>query len=579
MLTKSIYTSFLDRNSGIPSAICTCNDWNLVYANENLVAILPQRATEAIGNSFLHYLRDNGFNELEDLCSNSQEGDILAIHDEGKLYVVRWRIVHDPALLDEPMRLVHVNKVPLDPIRRMANLPWQELNVLIDSIYDGIWVIDGDGITLRVNKAMERIAGVTAADVVGKHVSEPMKNGLFSDCVTLRALTERRVVSMFDDYSNGKRCLNTSTPILDDQGNIWRVIASIRDITELENLQNKLITLEKESQAYKTRLMTMEKQSDAGFVGHSQATRDLRTAIYRAGRTEATTLVLGETGTGKTLAAKAIHGCGARAQGPFISVNCGAIPESLIESELFGYDSGAFTGAVKGGKQGMFELANGGTLLLDEVGELPLAMQVKLLQVLDEHAFYRVGGTKRINVNVHILAATNKDLADMVNAKTFREDLYYRLRVITMHIPPLRERAGDIPSLAMHFLENYNTRYGARKRFSSSIISYFLSYSWPGNVRELRAIVEALASMGETNVITEAELPTYIRAAGADAVHSISKHQTLKEAVEALEREMVATALQEGGSTYKAAKMLGISQSSVVRKAQRHRIGIVEIPH
>lgn len=576
MSATSRYLRLLEDYTASSLAACCAEDWRMLYASPALLRLYPQPAPEAASESFFHYLRGNGFAEVGEPLEEGLEGATFVRHTLGDVYAVHWMLAPDPEDDARRLRLVRLYKTPLEPAHHLLNLHLQELNVLIDSIQDGIWVIDSDGITLRINKAMERIAGIRAEEVVGRHVNEPVKWGMFRHSVTLRAMEERGMVSMFDDYANGKRCLNTSIPIFDGNGNIWRVIASIRDITELESLQSKLILLEQETLAYKTRLLSMEQQSDAGFVGHSQAIRDLRGAIYKAGRTSAATLIQGATGTGKTRAAKAIHDCGPRAGGPFICVNCGSIPESLIESELFGYDSGAFTGASKGGKKGMFELAHSGTLLLDEIGEMPLSMQAKLLQVLDDQVFYRVGGTRRVRVDVHILAATNKDLTEMTAAGAFREDLYYRLRVVAIHIPPLRERPGDIAGLAMYFLENHNSKTGEAKRFSSSIIPYFLAYAWPGNVRELQSVVRVLASMGDTDLITEADLPPYVRSSGPTGLPGLHTSQSLREALDAVEKSMLETALHECGSTYKAARRLKISQSSVVRKARRHRVDAVE---
>ncbi|MEG2005357.1 MAG: sigma 54-interacting transcriptional regulator, partial [Bilophila sp.] len=383
----------------------------------------------------------------------------------------------------------------------------------------------------------------------------------------------------FDDYANGKRCLNTSTPIFDAKGNVWRVIASIRDMTELETLQRKLTDLEMETLTYKARLQNLETAMDAGFVGHSAQIRTLRKEAAKAARTEAITLILGETGTGKTLTAKSIHDMSSRNAAPFIAINCGAIPMSLMESELFGYEKGAFTGAAKGGKPGMFELAHKGTLLLDEIGELPLPMQAKLLQVLDGHPFHRVGGTKPIVVDVRVLAATNKPLAEMVSGGQFREDLFYRLRVLTVEIPPLRERTDDIPVLAMHFLQEIAAKNALNKKFDPLVLNCFLTYPWPGNVRELRAIVQSLATMSEGEIITMQDLPQYMQAASYPAQPTVSFRQPLREAVAELEKNMIMTALAETGSTYKAARRLHVSQSTVVRKAQRYKLGFVEIGH
>ena len=434
------YPAFCDhilhQNELVAAGICHGDTWNLIFINNMLGEILKLSPGRMDDEPFLPRLTRCGFDEVEESLSEPHGGELIAHHKEGSMYIIRWKSVSiDDSAGGEQVRLITMSKIPVDQINRVAELPWQELTVLLDSIHDGIWVIDSDGITLRVNKAMERIAGLRAEEVIGKHVTEPMHKGRFETCVTLRALIEKRSVTMFDDYSNGKRCLNTSTPIFDEKGNVWRVIASIRDMTELETLQRKLTDLEMETLAYKARLENLETEMDAGFVGHSAPMRRLRKEASKAARTEAITLILGETGTGKTLTAKAIHDMGQRSAEPFIAVNYGAIPMSLMESELFGYEKGAFTGAAKSGKPGMFELAHKGTLLLDEIGEIPLPMQAKLLQVLDGHPFHRVGGTKPITVDVRVIAATNRDLQKCVTEGTFREDLYYRLSVFPVRVP------------------------------------------------------------------------------------------------------------------------------------------------
>ncbi len=278
------------------------------------------------------------------------------------------------------------------------------------------------------------------------------------------------------------------------------------------------------------------------------------------------TLILGETGTGKSMAAKIIHDMSARAEKPFVVVNCGAMPPALMESELFGYEGGAFTGAARGGKPGMLELASGGTLLLDEIGELSLAMQVKLLHVLDGQSFYRVGGTRPITVDTRVVAATNKDLAAMVEKGSF-----YRLRVLHVSMPPLRERKNDILLLAWHFLRKLSEESGAEKHLDPRTEQLFLAYGWPGNVRELQSVIQSLVTLTEADNITPDDLPSYMREA-TDGPRAPRPEQSLTQAVEALEKSMLETALAEAGSTYKAARRLGISQSSVVRKAKKYGI-------
>ena len=573
------FDALLHSNELVAAGICRGKTWDLTFINNRLGKVIDLPPGSADNEPFLTRLTQCGFDEVEKSQNEEDHGELIAHHREGSLYIIRWKeLPSDLTAGEDSVRIITMSKIPVDRINQVAELPWQELTVLLDSIHDGIWVIDADGITLRVNKAMERIAGLRASEVIGKHVTEPMHRGRFETCVTLRALIEKRSVTMFDDYSNGKRCLNTSTPIFDEKGNVWRVIASIRDMTELETLQRKLTDLEMETMAYKARLENLETEMDAGFVGHSAPMRRLRREAAKAARTEAITLILGETGTGKTLTAKAIHDMSQRASGPFIAVNCGAIPMSLMESELFGYEKGAFTGAAKGGKPGMFELAHKGTLLLDEIGELPLPMQAKLLQVLDGHPFHRVGGTKPITVDVRVIAATNKHLAEMVSSGQFREDLFYRLRVVMLEIPPLRERPDDIPVLAMHFLQEITKKAEINKKFDPQVLNCFLTYNWPGNVRELRALVQSLATMSEGETITLQDLPQYMHAEPPQPQGNVSFRQPMREAVAELERNMIMAALAETGSTYKAARRLKVSQSTIVRKAQRYKIGIVEIP-
>ena len=574
------FDDVLKQNELVPAGICEGNGWNLLYINNMLEGILHLSPENLSGVSLFRQLTRCGFDEIEESKNEPNMGELIAHHTKGSIYVIRWKKLSTDGNPEKPfVRVITMSKVPVDRINRVAELPWQELTVLLDSIHDGIWVIDSDGITLRVNKAMERIAGLRAEEVIGKHVTEPMHRGRFETCVTLRALVEKRSVTMFDDYSNGKRCLNTSTPIFDEKGNVWRVIASIRDMTELETLQRKLTDLEMETLAYKARLENLETEMDAGFVGHSAPMRRLRKEAAKAARTEAITLILGETGTGKTLTAKAIHDMSQRSAEPFIALNCGAIPMSLMESELFGYEKGAFTGAAKNGKPGMFELAHKGTLLLDEIGELPLPMQAKLLQVLDGHPFHRVGGTKSISADVRVIAATNKPLSEMVKMGQFREDLFYRLRVLTVEIPPLRERPDDIPVLAIHFLQEIIKKSALKKHFAPQVLNCFLTYPWPGNVRELRAIVQSLATMSEEETINMQDLPQYMQAPSLQPASGSPFRQPMREAVAELEKSMIMTALAETGSTYKAARRLKVSQSTIVRKAQRYKIGLVEVEH
>ena len=369
---------------------------------------------------------------------------------------------------------------------------------------------------------------------------------------------------MFDDYANGRHCLNTATPVFDDQGNVVRVIAIIRDLSELESMNDTL-----EGMAASTRPAYNETEMlQLGILGGSSASQQLRASLMMAAQTDAPVLLQGETGTGKTMSAKAIHNLSQRKDMNFVSLNCASIPLSLLESELFGYESGAFTGASRKGRKSVFELADKGTLFLDEIAELPLSAQATLLHVLDGDPFRRVGGTTDITTNVRILAATNKDLEKMVEGGSFRKDLFFRLRVIAIDIPAVRERPEDIPGLIEYFLTSMG-----KGQTVPHLNSSLRAYTWPGNIREIRSVARYFLALGKKRLTTD-DLPPYIRSVlprGATA-RRVSR-QSLQEQVEALEKDLISRALRETGSTYKAARLLKVSQSTIVRKAHRYHLG------
>lgn len=580
------------------SIICRGNDWEILHTSENFELILdiqsplePFIDADENPQSLLSLLYPPlpSSQGAPAICQEDH-GETQGVLASGKHFYMRWRMKSsgDGATTGETqgtnLRLVDLviltdhrgeNLFPTFP--RMGT-KWRRQELLFDSLHDGIWIIDGRGITISVNKAMERIANIRREDVVGKHVAEASKDLGFSHCVTLRALEEKRAVTMFDDYANGTRCLNTSTPIFyagDTNGHssnkVWRVIASIRDITELKKMQERLAELEVANQHYKDKLNHIG-ACHLGLVGSSEPTTALRSDITKAARSNAIVLVLGETGTGKTHAAQSIHNKSARKDGPFVALNCGGIPPTLIESELFGYERGAFTGASNKGKKGVFEQAQGGTLFLDEIAELPMATQATLLHFLDDFTFRRVGGTSTVQSDVRIIAATNKKLENLVARGEFRADLFYRLRVVVVTIPALRHRPEDVPALMQHFL---NSLEGQRQRtFSAAMLNALANYTWPGNVRELRGLVQYLHTMCDREMFDMDDLPNHIRHDLPSGMPKFIQNHSLKEAVEELEKRMLITALQELKSTYKVAKHLKISQSTVVRKAQKYKFNL-----
>lgn len=442
----------------------------------------------------------------------------------------------------------------------------KHLNSIIERSADGLVVSDENGVLIRINKAYEQIVGIKAEDYLNKSVVELKANGVLPEVVTLKVLESGKQENLYLKL-RGREVLLTGQPIFDDGGKLIRVVATIRDLTELSELKEQIQTFKELNDRYRAELAEFRaKETQTDIVAESPAMRRIVDLCRRVGQVESNVLITGESGTGKELVAKLIHKASSRADGAFIGINCGAIPTQLLESELFGYEEGAFTGAKRSGKLGLFETARGGTIFLDEIAEMPLELQVKLLRVIQERCYYRVGGNKSIALNARIIAATNKRLSEKVAEGLFREDLFYRLNVIEIAIPPLRDRKEDIPSLAMFFLERFNKKYCFRKRLNHETLAYFMSYNWPGNVRELENTMEKLVvlSNGDDLDITLVYRGNVVAWA----------RKSLKAAVEETERQMLLAAYQRLRSTREVAKELGLSQASVVRKLQKYEVSI-----
>ncbi|MCW3488785.1 sigma-54 interaction domain-containing protein [Dethiobacter alkaliphilus] len=452
----------------------------------------------------------------------------------------------------------------------------EELQDIIESSYDGMWITDGQGYTLHVNSAYERISGMKKEEVLGKHMQELVDKGYFSDSVTLHVLEKKeRVTMMHEIRKTGKRALITGNPIFDENGQIVRVVTNVRDITELLNLKQDLEDKAKQAARYQNELAQLRSQSIYDdIVVESPQMRHIFDLATWVGQVDSTVLILGESGVGKEVVTQIVVRSSERRDEPFIKVNCGAIPENLLESELFGYEKGSFTGADKKGKPGMFELAHKGTILLDEVAEIPLNLQVKLLRAIQEQEIIRVGGTKPMKLDVRIIAATNRDLDELVRTGQFREDLFYRLNVIPITVPPLRERREDIPALIELFLCKYNEKYRLIKTLAPETVERLVSYDWPGNVRELQNIVERMVVLSRDDEVGPDALPLQLKSVGktdADFHVDVSGVVPLKDALFEVEKKLVVKALQKYGTTRRAAEALGVDQSTVVRKYQRIR--------
>jgi len=457
----------------------------------------------------------------------------------------------------------------------------KELDAIIDSSYDGLYITDGNANTLRVNKAYERISGLNAKDLIGRNMKDLVKEGIFDQSVTLQVLKRHEPVTIMQEISGHmgkKKVIVTGNPIFDEsKKEIILVVTNVRDITELEDLKEELERRRDLSERYLSELteLRLDLFSKDDFIARSEKMKNIVRMAVKVAQVDTSILITGESGVGKGKLAKLIHQASKRKDNSFIKINCGAIPEPLIESELFGYEKGAFTGAKIEGKPGLFEIAHNGTIFLDEIGELPLHLQVKLLGILEDKQLIRVGGTKPKKVDVRVIAASNTDLKKLVEDKRFRHDLFFRLEVIPLHIPPLRERREDILPLIQHFLNRFNTSYGVKKGFSSEAIDCLLNYDYPGNIRELENIIERLVVVSNDDSIGYDDIPKYILEKQISSEVSSSapgQNNKLTCAVASFEAKLLKNVIEKYGNTYKAAEVLGVNQSTIVRKMKKYKI-------
>lgn len=457
--------------------------------------------------------------------------------------------------------------VKLDTYQHMA----QQLKAIFQSSSDGIWVTDGQGYVLDINKASERLNGIDSSTLRGKNILDLLENGHIDDSATIHVQQSKQQQTIIQNVpGTGRQLLVTGTPVFNDKGELILVVANERDITDLNTLHEHLDQARKAQEKVQRELdtLTMLELKQGGVVAESKAMRQVLTTCLKLSQLEATNiLLLGESGTGKGLLAKFIHKSGPRKNKPFISVNCASLPDALFEAELFGYEKGAFTGALESGRIGLMQLAGEGTLFLDEVAEIPLASQAKLLKCLDEREYRSLGGTAPKHMECNIIAATNRDLENWVQHKRFRGDLLYRLNTFTVSIPPLRDRLEDIFELTTQLLGQENAKYKAHKRISTRGMNLLQDYPFPGNVRELMGIIRKGVVMCDDALLDDfiAEL-LHKELETPQEEHPI----TLTSALDKVEREMLSKARSICSGTREMAQFLGVSQATVVRKLQKH---------
>lgn len=446
--------------------------------------------------------------------------------------------------------------------------------IMAENFGDEIFVTDGEGVVLFVNPAAVNVIGKSLYQIIGRPVEELVNEGFFKPSVTLEVLKLKKKVDVIQTLNNGNKVICTGVPIFDDDHeNIRMVISTTKDVMVLNEMFETIETQKEELSNLRNQAFQEE-----GYISSEEDPHGIKIKLMKVAPLDIPILLQGETGVGKEVTAKAIHRFSHGKDKPFVKINCGIIPENLIESELFGYEQGAFTGAEKGGKKGKVEMAEGGTLFLDEIGEMPLSLQVKLLDFLQDGTFTRVGGTKKLKVNTRVITATNRNLKEMCNRGEFRKDLYFRINVVPFEIPPLRERPDDINVLAKYFLTKCNNKYNGKKRLSESAENVLHGYSWPGNVRELEHIMEHIHVMSDGDIITADDFKLAISgdndSSSGDEEYYVKCEgfMPLKEAKWEVERQLVNKAYEQFKSTYKVAEILKIDQSTVVKLLKKHSI-------
>lgn len=450
----------------------------------------------------------------------------------------------------------------------------RELDTIIDSSSDGLFVCDAEANVIRMNPASEKIHNITADKIVGLNMRDLIDTEFIDRSAALETSLSRESVSLLQN-KNGRKLISIATPVFDEKNQLIRVVVSERDITEIENLQHELEAQQALRDGLRDQMRAMQQaelEAQKIIARSPLMIRTLGQAI-KVSKVDSSVLILGESGVGKGLIADMIHKNSARAEHPLIKINCGAIPESLIEAELFGYEKGAFTGALKTGKPGHFELADGGTLFLDEIAELPLPSQVKLLRFLEDGQITRLGDTRSRTVNVRVLTATHQDMDKLVEQGRFRLDLYYRLNVIPIQVPALREREDCIVPLISHYINLFSHQIGAAKRLSRAALDILTTYPYPGNVRELMNLCERMVVMSDTELIDIPDLPTQVKKFSTETtlpLNNLLPGQTLQETLNQVEKKLLESACQQHKTQEDIASALGINQSTVARKLKKH---------
>lgn len=443
----------------------------------------------------------------------------------------------------------------------------KELNYMLEEASDSVFVCDADGTCIRVNKKFQNMTHIDRQDILGAKMSEKDADGSFRPSVCHLTIKEGRQVSVLQEIGDVSGMAVTGVPVYDERGDLFRIITNAVKIDEVAPIAEYFNKREQNEGS--------TPEESLAIIAESEEMKQVLSMADMVRDTESNVLITGETGVGKGVLVRYIHETGNRSEKSLISINCGAIPENLLESELFGYESGAFTGADRRGKPGLIELAEGGTLFLDEISELPLMLQVKILHFLQTKKMMRIGGTKEIAIDTRVIAASNRNLEEEVRKGTFRSDLFYRINVIPIYIPPLRERKEDLMAMAEYFLGAYNDKYRKSIVLTEEMRGYILSHRWPGNVRELENYIERMVVIsGLDDSATAAAALNAISPSASEDEPKVDDSredsgEDLSGIMEKTEKELIIEAYMKYGSSYKVAEALGISQSTAYRRIKK----------
>jgi PAS domain S-box-containing protein len=560
----------------IPYAVVIVNQQGEICMFNNPASKLLGLSKDASGKLLDHYCSEALPAKVFKSTQKSIEKNISI---KGIKYRLQSSAVHTDAFEGRVIMFIEVtdNQVLREELFEARALK-EELEKVIQGSYDYIFVTDAKGNVEKINDAYTRITGYKRKEIIGKNIYDLVSEGYFDRAVTIDVIETRKTHTLTQTLKSGKTVLVTGNPLFSEAGEFIGVVTNGRDITELNRLKEEVKLAEGLSQHYQKQLLKFQLDTEGDYIVASPKMAEISDLVQRIAKVDSTVLINGESGVGKEIVAREIHRNSLRSERPYICVNCAAIPDNLLESELFGYEGGAFTGASKHGKMGIFQLADGGTLFLDEIGELPFYLQAKLLRVIQENEIQRVGGTTPISIDVRLITATNRDLWKMVNERQFREDLYYRLNVVQVRIPPLRERKEEIPVFVEYFIGMLNKKYKLSKRINPELIQGLMAYDWPGNIRELRNALEQAYVTSPGALITDIKLgpqqELHVATDSGGESGTRVPGMSLKDALQQYESKIIKDALTTHVTTRKAAAALGVSQATVWRKAKQYGIEI-----